>query len=78
MHQFTAFFKSCFFQSGRRGSAADGVGHGWPGGVRRHHQGLLPRRPGVRARLLHHGQRLLRGGALMEEKGTTKITNDFF
>lgn len=60
-------------QAWRWGSAADGVGHGRPGGVRRHHQGLLPRRPGVRARILHHRQRLLWGGSLVEEKGTRKI-----
>ncbi len=32
------------------------MGHGGSGGVRRHHQGLLPRGPGLRHRVLHRRQ----------------------
>ena len=57
----------------RGGREADAVGHRRPGGVRRHHQGLLPRGPGLRGRLLHHRQGLLDGRQEVEEEGGGRV-----
>ena len=51
----------------------DAVGHGRTGGVWRHHQGLLPRRAGLRDRLLHHGPVLLRRRQEVEEEGGGRV-----
>ena len=56
-----------FFQHELARRAANAVGHCGPGGVRRHHQGLLPRGAGLRRRLLHHRQGVLRRCRQMEE-----------
>lgn len=61
-------------QAGRRRGEANAVGHGGPGRVRRHHQGLLPRGAGLRACLLHHRQRFLRGSSLLEDEGQFRRT----
>ena len=60
-------------EGARRGREADAVGHRGPRGVWRPHPLLLPRRPGLCGRLLHHGQRLAAGREEVEEEGGGRV-----
>lgn len=60
----------------RRGCAHHAVGHRRPGGVRLHHKGVLPRRPGFRPGLFDDGSSILRRDQGLEAQGGERVQRD--
>ena len=63
-------------QAGRWGGPPYAVGHGRPGGVRCHHEGLLPRRSSLCAGFFYDRQGFIWGGPLLEDEGKNPLFTD--
>jgi len=63
-------------QVGRWGGTSHAVGHCRPGGVRCHHEGLLPRCTSLCSSFLYDRQGFIWGGPLLEDEGTNPWSPD--